>query len=83
MLYTVYKKTPGIDIDVMWDMYLEDGYMETMEEAAEMARNLEKDFESPLWEGHPNYRSKFYAAPITKEEVNRNWRSWGYANMPV
>lgn len=83
MQYTIYKKSFGMDIDVMWDEFLSDGYLDTMEEAKEMAAQLEEQFSDPLWEGHPYYRSSFYAAEITPEEVNRNWSNWQWNLQPV
>lgn len=85
MLYTVYKKTPGIDIDMLdpfeggIDIDLFDDELDAVAFAAE----LQRDFADPEWEGHPHYRGRFYAAPITVSEIRSKAICFGYATQPV
>ena len=74
MLYTVFRKTPGIHEDVLWDMEYE--YFTSQKEAKEFADELTKIYADDGWLGHPWHKCLFYEQRIGKEYIRSMWNSF-------
>lgn len=68
-MWTVFRKRIGIDEDFCFENDYD--YFDDREEAENFAKELETCYADSSWDGHPYYRSKFYAWEITQEYVDQ------------
>lgn len=73
-MWTVFRRCYGLDED-MCEIGERD-YFTFKAEAEAVAKELEECYADDGWDGHPYYKSKFYAWEVTKsyiESVNHRW----------